>query len=107
MSLFAQNEEFNQFIGGLAQNFGVSTNLILMLLITILLWSMVWKLSGMWKSARKGSLIWFIVLALTNTVGILPILYIYVFSKIDWNKFVKVEVKKSKPKRKKVKVKKK
>lgn len=101
MGFFIQNEAVGQFISGISQNYGVSQNLILFTLVVILTWSMVWKLLGMWTSARKGSWIWFIVFALTNTVGILPILYIYVFSKTDWNKFIKVEVKKTKSSKKK------
>ncbi len=50
--------------------------------IIILIWSAVWKLLALWKSARKKSVVWFIVLAVFNTVGILPILYIFVFSKM-------------------------
>ncbi len=48
----------------------------------IIFWELVWKLIAMWKSARKGSVLWFVILALFNTIGILPILYIFVFSKI-------------------------
>ncbi len=50
--------------------------------IIILIWSAVWKLLALWKSARKKSVVWFIVLAVVNTMGILPILYIFVFSKM-------------------------
>ena len=50
--------------------------------IIILIWSAVWKLLALWKSARQKSVIWFIVLAIVITVGILPILYIFVFSKM-------------------------
>ena len=46
----------------------------------ILIWSAVWKFLALWKAGRKNSPIWFVVLALTNTVGILDILYIYAFS---------------------------
>ena len=52
------------------------------LFIITLVWSLAWKLLALWKSARKGSVIWFIILALLNTVGILPILYIFAFSKL-------------------------
>lgn len=52
------------------------------LFVLIIIWSYVWKLLALWKSARKGSVVWFIILALINTVGILEILYIFVFSKI-------------------------
>ncbi len=50
----------------------------------IVIWTLVWKLLALWKSARNGSVAWFIILAVINTLGILPILYIFVFSKINW-----------------------
>jgi len=62
----------------------------------IVLWSFVWKLLAMWKSARKGSIVWFIVLALINTIGILPILYYFVFSEMKISKVPKKNVKKKK-----------
>ncbi len=58
----------------------------LWLLVIILIWTLVWKLVGMWKSARKGHVAWFIIIALFNTVGILSILYVYVFSKMPLHK---------------------
>ena len=67
-----------EYFNLITEQFGVNT----FLLIIILAWSLTWKLLALWKSARKGSVIWFIVLALFNTVGILPILYIFAFSKI-------------------------
>jgi hypothetical protein len=45
-------------------------------------WSSVWKGMAMWKAGRKNSVVWFIVLFLVNTAGILDILYIYVFSQM-------------------------
>jgi Family of unknown function (DUF5652) len=51
------------------------------ILAAIFIWSYVWKLLALWKAATQKSVVWFIVLALVNTVGILDILYIYVFSK--------------------------
>jgi hypothetical protein len=59
------------------------------LLILVFLWEAVWKLIALWKSARAGSIVWFIVLAIFNTVGILPILYIFVFSKMGKRKVKK------------------
>lgn len=64
------------YLGEISSQLGIS----LWLLVVILLWSFVWKFLALWKSARKNHLIWFIVFALVNTVGILEILYIYVFS---------------------------
>ncbi len=51
------------------------------LLFAVLIWSIVWKGLALWKSARNGSTIWFVVFLVVNTMGILEILYLYVFSK--------------------------
>lgn len=53
------------------------------LLVIVLAWSLIWKGLALWKSAQHKSKVWFIVLLLVNTVGILEILYIYLFSKMD------------------------
>ena len=44
------------------------------------IWTIVWKGIALWKSARNGSNIWFIVLLIVNTLGILEIIYIFFFS---------------------------
>ncbi|MBI2674148.1 MAG: hypothetical protein HYX22_00185 [Candidatus Yanofskybacteria bacterium] len=49
--------------------------------ILLAVWSLVWKGMALWKSARRAHKVWFVVLLVTNTVGILDILYLYVFSK--------------------------
>ena len=46
------------------------------LIIVLAIWEGVWKLIALWKSARNKHLAWFICIALINTVGILPIIYI-------------------------------
>ncbi|MBN1325796.1 hypothetical protein JW977_02340 [Candidatus Falkowbacteria bacterium] len=56
--------------------------LYLLLFLIVMIWSFVWKGIALWKSARDGSKPWFVVLLLVNTIGILEILYIYVFSKM-------------------------
>ena len=58
----------------------------LWLFMVILLWSVIWKLLAFWKSARKGHVIWFIAFAIINTLGIIEILYIYIFSNIKLSK---------------------
>jgi methionyl-tRNA synthetase len=47
----------------------------------IAIWSIPWKAVALWKSARNNDLVWFIVLMVVNTVGILEILYIYLIGK--------------------------
>ena len=51
------------------------------LLAVVLIWSLVWKGLALWRAARAGSKWWFIAMLVINTVGILEILYIYVFSR--------------------------
>ena len=47
----------------------------------VAVWSLFWKGWALWRSARLGSKKWFVAMLILNTVGILEILYIYVFSK--------------------------
>lgn len=51
------------------------------LILILVIWSSVWKAIALWKAARNGSKPWFVALFIINTVGILEILYIYVFGK--------------------------
>lgn len=50
--------------------------LLIPVIILLALWDGVWKTIGMWKSARNKQLAWFICIAIFNTVGILPIIYV-------------------------------
>jgi methionyl-tRNA synthetase len=68
--------------GQLSAQLGIS----IWILIVIVIWSAIWKLIALWKSARKGHIVWFIVLAIVNTVGILEILYVYIFSEMNFKK---------------------
>ncbi len=62
----------------LGQNFGgVNT----WTLVIIVLWTLPWKGVALWKSAVKKEKWWFIALLVINTLGILEILYIFIFSK--------------------------
>ena len=54
-------------------------NQYLILLITI--WTLPWKGYALWIAAKKKQKIWFIVLLTLNTLAILEILYIFIFSK--------------------------
>jgi hypothetical protein len=51
------------------------------LIIIIAIWDSVWKLIALWKSARNNHLAWFICIAIFNTIGILPIIYILMHKK--------------------------
>lgn len=49
--------------------------------IVLAVWSIIWKGIALWKAAQNGDKKWFIAILVVNTIGILEILYIYVFSK--------------------------
>lgn len=51
------------------------------LIIVIALFDGVMKIIGMWKAARAEQLAWFICLAIFNTAGILPLVYLGWFQK--------------------------
>lgn len=58
----------------------INSTVFTTLLITLTLWSLPWMAIGLWKAARRKDLVWFIVLLLVHTMGILDILYIFIFS---------------------------
>lgn len=60
--------------------FFASNPLVMYLLLA---WSLLWKGLALWKSAQRKEKIWFIVLLVINTVGLLEILYLFVFSKYE------------------------
>jgi methionyl-tRNA synthetase len=66
----------------IASYLGISLGVLYILLIIISIWSIVWKGIALYKSARQQHIIWFVVLLIINTVGILEILYIYIFSEM-------------------------
>jgi len=69
---------------------------LLVLFVVALIWSFIWKGIALWKSARKSQTIWFIILLIVNTVGILEILYIFIFSKMKSSPVKQAAVKKKK-----------
>lgn len=60
----------------------IINNLFLVVLVGVL-WTLPWKGIALWKAARRGDLRWFVALLVVNTLGILEILYIFIFSKRD------------------------
>ncbi len=52
-----------------------------MLWIMIFLWSLPWKGVALWKAARNHQKGWYIALCILQTLGILEILYIFLFQK--------------------------
>ncbi|MGC8880697.1 MAG: DUF5652 family protein [Minisyncoccia bacterium] len=58
----------------------------LLVLYTLLAWSLAWKGLALWKASQRKEKIWFVVLLVLNTLGLLEILYLFVFSKEESQK---------------------
>jgi hypothetical protein len=52
-----------------------------LVLVLLIVWTLIWKGLALWKAARSSQKSWFIAMLILNTLGILEILYLYVFSK--------------------------
>jgi hypothetical protein len=50
-------------------------------IVLVIIWTLVWKGLALWRAARNGDAVWFVVLLVVNTLGVLEILYLFVFGK--------------------------
>ncbi|MDP2734604.1 MAG: DUF5652 family protein [bacterium] len=50
-------------------------------LLGLALWTIPWKAVALWRAAQARERKWFVALLLVNTLALLEILYIFVFSK--------------------------
>lgn len=50
-------------------------------MLLLVVWTLYWKYQALWYAAKHDHKWWFIALLVTNTVGILEILYLKIFSK--------------------------
>ena len=51
------------------------------LIFALALWSLIWKGLALYRAGSNKSVVWFVFLLVVNTLGILEILYYFVFSK--------------------------
>lgn len=58
----------------------ISTLTIIVLILAII-WSIIWKGIALWCAARNKQKVWFIVLLIINTLGLLEILYLGLFQR--------------------------
>jgi predicted permease len=60
--------------------------------IILATWTLAWKGLALWRAAKNDNRNWFVALLVVNTLGVLEILYLFVFGKknlknIQQNKF--------------------
>jgi len=51
------------------------------IILLIILWTLPWKGVALWKAAKNNHKRWFVALLVINTLAVLEILYIFIFSK--------------------------
>jgi hypothetical protein len=55
---------------------------LLFVLLIAAIWTLFWKGLGLWHAARRKDSIWFIVMLIINTLGILEIVYLFAVLKL-------------------------
>ena len=49
----------------------------LFVLIPLIIWEVYWKYHALWIAAKKSHKGWFLALLVINSIGLLPIYYLY------------------------------
>lgn len=49
-------------------------------IITLAIWTIVWKGLALWRASTDDNKLWFVLLLILNTVGVLEIVYIFAIS---------------------------
>lgn len=57
----------------------LSTTWTVILIIGII-WELIWKAAALWRAAQDEHRVWFAVILLLNTLGVIPILYLLLHS---------------------------
>ena len=68
----------------LGEYLGVTAGAALVLILVLSIWTLIWKGLALWKASKKNSIPWFVIILVVNTIGILEILYLFVFSKMSF-----------------------
>jgi len=56
------------------------------------LWSIFWKGLALWHSGQRGNVLWFVLLLVINTLGILEIIYLFGVLKLKFSQlFTKID----------------
>jgi predicted permease len=50
--------------------------LLALIIVTVVLWELIWKGVSLFISAKNNQKVWFVFLLVFNTIGLLPILYL-------------------------------
>ena len=53
---------------------------IIALVVVLGIWEAVWKAIALWRAGNDRNLLWFVLMFVLNTLGILEIIYIFAIS---------------------------
>lgn len=53
------------------------------LLLVLAVWDITWRGLALWRASRLNNRNWFIALLVINSIGILPIFYLYTTKQVD------------------------
>jgi len=51
----------------------------------LILWEGFWKGLALWHSGRRGQSLWFVIMIVVNSIGILPIIYLFAVARLKAN----------------------
>lgn len=55
--------------------------------LVLIVWSIIWKGLALWRAAKRGEKIWFVVFLIVNTAGILEIIYLFLITGARFSDF--------------------
>ena len=54
---------------------------VIVVLVIVGLWEVIWKAIGLWHAGSDRNLLWFVLMFVLNTLGILEIVYVFGISR--------------------------
>jgi hypothetical protein len=54
---------------------------LIALIVVLAIWETVWKGIGLWRAGVDRNLLWFVLMFVLNTAGVLEIIYIFAISR--------------------------
>lgn len=71
----------NEIIEAISISTGLSVPAVVVVIVIFSLWSLFWKGWALWTAVERKEKLWFVVLLLVNTLGILEMVYLFVLGK--------------------------
>jgi hypothetical protein len=62
------------------------TTLEVVLLTILIIWELYWKGLALWRAAQRHQRVWFVIILVINSAGILPILYLLLTGQLKTSK---------------------